>query len=44
MESYFPSLNKTKDLVPSSTLINPSILSNLISKDLESIKLLYEIL
>ena len=37
MESY-PSLpNNVKYLVPSETLINPSILSNLIRKDLEQI-------
>ena len=44
MTSYFSGLNNTKYLVPSQTLINLSILSNLIRKGLAPIKLLYGML
>ena len=44
MESHFSLLNNTKYWVLSYTLINPSILSSLICKGLESIKVLYEML
>ena len=44
MESYFSLPNDTKYLVPSETLIDPSILLNLIPKCLESIKRLHEML
>ena len=44
MESHFPFPNNTKYLVSSSTLTIPSILSNLIRKGLQSIKLLHEML
>ena len=44
MESYFSLPNNTKYLVPSYTLINPSILSNLMGKRLAPIKFLYEML
>ena len=41
MKSYFSPPNNTKYLVPSVTLINPSILLNLIPKGLASIKVSY---
>ena len=44
MKSYFSLPNNTKYLVPSQTLTNPSILLNLICKDLASIKVLHEML
>ena len=44
MESYFSLPNNIKCLVPSETLIDPSILLNIIRKDLESVKILYEII
>ena len=44
MESYFAITNNTKNLVPSQSLINPSFLSNIIRKRLESIKLFYKML
>ena len=43
MKSYFSLKNNTKCLVLSLTLINPSILSNLIRKGLAATRLLYEI-
>ena len=44
MKSYFSHPNNSKYLVPSKNLINPSILLNLIHEDLESTKLLYEMM
>ena len=44
MKSYFSLPNNTKYLAPSKTLINPTILSNLIREGLKSIKLLYGML
>ena len=44
MKSYFSLPNNTKYLAPSKTLINPTILSNLIPEGLKSIKLLYGML
>ena len=44
MKSYFSPPNNIKFLVPSETLIDPSILLNLIRKDLARIKVLYEML
>ena len=44
MKLYILAPNKTKYLVPSKTLINPSILLNLIRKDSAPITLLYEML
>ena len=42
MESFFSFQNNAKYPVPSLPPINPCILSNLLRKGLESIKLLYE--
>ena len=43
MVSYLSGPNNTKYLVPSKTLTNPFILSNLIRKIFAPIKVLYEI-
>ena len=42
MTSYFSEKNKTKYLVPSYILINPSILPNLIRRGFKPIKFLYK--
>ena len=44
MESYFSAPNNTKYLVSSETLINPSILLNVICKGFKPIKILYQML
>ena len=44
MKPYFSGPNNTKYLVSLQTLVNPSILSNLICKGLTPIKVLYEML
>ena len=44
MKSYFSLPYNTKSLIPSYTVINPSILLNLLRSDLESIKLLNKML